>query len=109
MAENAFTVGAFIVVDGSFGWHLLKITEVKKATLKATEEGSRFGYARTINKASCLFVGSKDTASALCERLTSSRALCNEERRKSNERREERDKRLIADAISTTRTDEVTV
>lgn len=108
MSENTFTIGAFVVVEGSFGWHLLRITEIKKATIKAIEEHS-FAYSRTISKATCRFVGTKEAATVLYERLTSSRALCNEERRKSSERREARDARLIVDALSATRTDEVSV
>lgn len=98
MAENVFTVGAFVVVDGSYGWHLLRITEVKKATLKAVDE-NWLSYTRTVNKAACRFVGTKEAATALHERLTSSRSLCNDEHRKSTKRMEERDRKIIADAL----------
>lgn len=98
MADHVFTEGAFVVVDGSYGWHLSKITEVKKATIKIIGEGS-FAYTRTINKAACRFVGTKEDATALYNRLTSSRSLCNDERRKSTERMEERDRKLIDDAL----------
>jgi len=93
--DGGFVVGLFAVSRGNYGWVLCEITEVKNVTIKATEVGS-WNRKRTINKKDCVFAGPASAARTLHEKLVSSYALCDDERRRSVERRIARDAALIA-------------
>lgn len=90
--------GDFIVTHG---WRFAVQGPVAKVTAQQVKTlgGWRGGGRETlVRRVEILFAGAEDTAIALCERLESSKALCNQETKASAERHQARLLKLIADA-----------
>lgn len=89
--------GDFAIVPGQFGWELIEVISTTARQFKGNKIGySR--YTRTVRMEDCSFFGSEAAVRLLHERLKSSDALCDEECKKSNERRVRRNTDLIAAA-----------
>ena len=88
--------GDFAVLHRTWKWIAVKVEKVTALQFKASGEwGSR---ANTYQRGQVEYAGPEDKARALVERLTSSEALCDDERRRAIERRTKRNQDLIAEA-----------
>lgn len=89
--------GDWVVEKGS--WRI----ECRQATRATKEMFFYTGYGnkeRRSSRSLVVFAGPEATAKKVAERLTSSDALCNEDKSKAYARREDRDKKIIADAYA---------
>jgi hypothetical protein len=89
-------VGDYVVERGSYGYELHQVSAVKGKICTYARYGTRVG---NIRMDAIVFAGDEPSARALHERLKSSHALCEDERRKSHERKLKRDAEYISDAL----------
>lgn len=90
-------IGDYAIVRGAYRWDLIEVASKTSRQFKGRAAGYS-GYVRTIRAEDCVYCGGEEKARLLHERLTSSDNLCDDERRKSFERRDKRNAELLAAA-----------
>lgn len=100
MADTTYKLNPKVGDYAVFTWRgkAVEITKVTDKTLSYTSPGWKRDTRVALT--GIAFTGPKDIADKLAEKLKSSSALCSEERRNSELRRAERDRKLIEDAAS---------
>lgn len=88
--------GDFAVIRRRYNWAVLGVSKVTDKQIKAFGEWSSRDH--TYQRHAVVFAGPEEDARRLYERLTSSEALCRDDERRANERRNKRNAELIAKA-----------
>lgn len=94
-------IGQYVVVRGSFRDEVGMITKITPQYIwKKSSDEKRDWRA---DRSAVVFTGSEEDGKRLIGKLASSAALCQQERNSALDRKRERDKKLIADAMITAR------
>lgn len=91
-------VGDYAVIFRTYRYVAVKVEKVTAQQVKASGEWS--GRASTYSRINIEYAGPEEQAKALVERLTSSLALFEDDRRKAGERRDARNAALIDAALT---------
>lgn len=90
--------GQYAVVKGHYRWSLIAVRSVTEKQFKGLDDYFGHQRLRTFAIRDCRYCGDEESARILLDRLTSSDAQCDNEKRKAHERREKRNEALIAKA-----------